>query len=171
MKSKNSYSGINPIIVRYVRYYAKCIKRLKCFAHESIEDVEQELFCMIWPTVEKYDEAKSSFPTFVCQLVKCRAINLIRKQSCKKRGGKEGVSYIDPDVLDGMIDERYHFSDEVADRIDADYVISTLPPEWQTLCKQLEVLSIPEAAEVNQMSRTTVYNTLDRVKRRTKKFF
>lgn len=171
MKPKNSYKGIDPIIVRYVKYYAKRIKHLKCFAHESIEDIEQELLCMIWPTLEKYDESRSSFPTFVCQLVKSRASNLISRQSCQKRGGKEGISYVDPDVLDNMIDEKYHFVNEVADRIDANYVISTLPPEWQTLCKQLEVLSIPEAAEVNKISRTTVYNTLDRVNRRTKKFF
>lgn len=175
MKPQNLYLGINPIIVRYVvryvRYYAKCIKRLKCFTHESIEDIEQELFCMIWPTVKKYDETKSSFPTFVSQLVKCRTINLIKKQSCKKRGGREGISYIDSEALDGIVDERYHFADEVADRIDANYVISILPEEWQTLCKQLEVLSIPEAAEINEIPKTTVYNTLDRIKRRAKKFF
>ena len=171
MKSQNSYKGIDPIIIRYVKYYAKCIKCLKCFAHESIEDIEQELLCMIWPTLDQYDESRSSFATFICQLVRSRALNLITKQSCQKRGGKEGISYVDPNVLDQMIDEKYHFSDEVADRIDANYVISTLPQEWQTLCKQLEVLSVPEAAEVNEISKTTVYNTLNRVKRRTKKFF
>lgn len=171
MKSKNSYSGTNPIVVRYVRYYAKCLKCLECFADDSIEDVEQELFLLIWPTVINYDENNSRFAFFVSQLVKCRAINLVYRRSCQKRGGKQGVSYIDHTVLDSIADEKYSFADEIAARIDLDEVISRLPKEWQVLCRQLEVLSVPEVAELNGLARTTIYDILRRIRKRTKKLF
>lgn len=171
MKSKNSYSGIDPIIVKYVRHYAKCIKNLKCFVHDSLEDIEQELFCMIWPAIEKYDESRSSFSTFVCQLTKCRAINLINKQICKKRGGRQGIFYVDPDDLHEVVDDKCRSITEITTRIDVNDVISTLPQEWQVLCRQLEFFSVPEIAEINGIPRTTVYNTLQRIRRHIKNFF
>ncbi|MDX5526273.1 MAG: sigma-70 family RNA polymerase sigma factor [Wolbachia endosymbiont of Andrena nigroaenea] len=171
MKSQNSYSGINPIVVKYVKYYVKYLKRLKCFADESIEDIEQELFLLVWSTIIQYDESKSCFVAFVKQLVKCRAINLVYRQSCEKRGGKQGILYIDHTILDNIADERCRFEDEIADRSDLDYIVSTLPQEWQVLCRQLEIFSVPEVAEIRGIARTTVYDILRRIRRHTKKSF
>lgn len=42
MKSKNSYSGIDPKVVGLVKFYAKS---LKYSTDQSIEDIEQDLFC------------------------------------------------------------------------------------------------------------------------------
>ncbi|WP_333023951.1 hypothetical protein [Wolbachia endosymbiont of Pentidionis agamae] len=45
MKSKNSYPGIDSKVVGLVKFFANYYKSLKCSTDQSIEDIEQDLFC------------------------------------------------------------------------------------------------------------------------------
>ncbi|WP_341823136.1 hypothetical protein [Wolbachia endosymbiont (group A) of Clivina fossor] len=45
---KNSYQGIDSTIVKHVRFQASRLKSKSCFINESLEDIEQELFCQVW---------------------------------------------------------------------------------------------------------------------------
>ena len=84
MKSKNSYLGIDSIVVKWIKYYSRSLNKNRYFINESLEDIEQELFCEVWPCLNQYDETRSSFSTFVAQLTKSRANNLLLKRKCIK---------------------------------------------------------------------------------------
>ncbi len=85
MKSKNSYLGVNPIIVQQIRFHAKRLKQHKCFVEYDLEDIEQELLCDIWSYLDQYDKNRGAFSTFITKLVQSRANNLLHKQLCIKR--------------------------------------------------------------------------------------
>ncbi|WP_065106761.1 sigma-70 RNA polymerase sigma factor region 4 domain-containing protein [Wolbachia endosymbiont of Nomada ferruginata] len=135
------------IVVQNIRYQAKRLKLFECFAHETHEDLEQELFCEI----DRYDESKGSFNTFVARLTERRANNLLEKQLCIKRNINNYVN----------IEKTEAFEDEVAKRTDVDYMISTLPRKMQKICEQLKYFNLYEVAKMNNISRTTL-NTMVR---------
>ncbi|WP_265042080.1 sigma-70 family RNA polymerase sigma factor [Wolbachia endosymbiont (group B) of Melanostoma mellinum] len=142
------------IIVKNVKYQAYRLKLAKCFIDENNEDLEQELFCEIWPCLDQYDEDKSSFNTFVARLTENKAINMLKKQQCAKRNIN---NYISIDVTD-------LFEGEITKRIDVDYMISVLPKEWQNICEQLKFFNLHEVAKMNNVSRTTLNNIIKKIR-------
>ncbi len=56
---KNSYQGIDSTIVKHVRFQASRLKSKSCFINESLEDIEQELFCQVWQYLNQHDEKRS----------------------------------------------------------------------------------------------------------------
>lgn len=152
MKSKNSYSGIDPKVANLVKFYANDLKSRKCSA-DYIEDIEQELFCEFFSCLDQYDETKGSLTTFANQVVKKRIYNLIRKQLRTTLN------------LENNIQPQSHcFEDEAILRIDITQIISKLPKEWQVLCEQLKHHNIAEVAHMNNMSRTTLYNIIQQMR-------
>ncbi|WP_425383680.1 sigma-70 family RNA polymerase sigma factor [Wolbachia endosymbiont (group A) of Microdon myrmicae] len=145
------YSGVDPIVVQNIQYQVKRLKFFECFAHETHEDLEQELFCEIWTYLDRYDESKGSFNTFVARLTERRANNLLEKQLCIKRNINNYIN----------IEKTEAFEDEVAKRTDVDYMISTLPRKMQKICEQLKYFNLYEVAKMNNISRTTL-NTMIR---------
>lgn len=63
-----------------------------------------------------------------------------------------------------MQQESYCFEDETILRIDVEQIISKLPKKWQVLCEQLKHHSIAEVADMNNMSRTTLYNIFKKMR-------
>ncbi|NUY39248.1 hypothetical protein GO684_00630 [Wolbachia endosymbiont of Litomosoides brasiliensis] len=60
--------------------------------------MKQKLFCSVWLSINRYEESRSSFTTFVSQVTKYRAINLINKRLCVKCGSGAGLLFIDSAV-------------------------------------------------------------------------
>lgn len=144
-------TGVDPIVVQNIRYQARRLKLFECFTHETHEDLEQELFCEIWTYLDRYDESKGSFNTFVARLTERRANNLLEKQLCIKHNINNYIN----------IEKTEAFEDEVAKRTDVDYMISTLPRKMQKICEQLKYFNLYEVAKMNNISRTTL-NTMVR---------
>jgi RNA polymerase sigma factor (sigma-70 family) len=142
------------IVIKNVKYQAYRLKLSRCFIDEAQKDLEQELFCEIWPYLDRYDKAKSSFNTFVAKLAENRANNLLQKQLCMKR---DISNYI-------IFDAAELIFDEVAKRIDIDHMISTLPKKWQDICEQLKFFGLSEVAKMNNMSRTTLNSIIRKIR-------
>ncbi|WP_353275764.1 RNA polymerase sigma factor [Wolbachia endosymbiont (group A) of Pipizella viduata] len=156
MQSRNSFSGIDPIIVKYIKYYASCLNHVGCFIHESLEDIELELFCEVWPDLNRYDETRSSFNTFVANLTKYRARDLLRSQLRAKH-------QIDFGIDDDIPDCKYLESDMMV-YIDVKNIISKLPKSHRDLCELLKVFTITEVSKITGIPKTTVYNILRQIR-------
>lgn len=158
---KNKYRGVDPVIIRNVRYQAKRLKLSKCFSHETREDLEQELFCEVWTYLNQYDQERGKFSTFVAKLTEHRANNLLQKQLCIKRSNHtDDLSNVE------QIMATESFEDKVAVRIDVDYMISTLPEKLQTICQQLKFFNLSEVAQMNNISRATLNRTIERIRKK-----
>ena len=102
MRSGNNYSGLEPEIVKQLKYHAWRLKQMKCFESQEIEDIEQDLLLEIWPALSKFDRSKSSLATFVDKLLSRRSNNLIHKHMCIKRGGKTQTLSLDKEDENGQ---------------------------------------------------------------------
>jgi len=153
MKSRNSYSGIDPKVVNLIKFYARQYRSLKCFADQDIEDIEQDLFCKFFSCLDQYDETRGSLSTFTNQVIKNHINNLIRNHSRTT-----------PNLKNCMQPESYCPEDEAIQRIDVEQIISTLSEEQQVWCEQLKYYTIAEVADMNDISRTTLYNTLKKIR-------
>ncbi|WP_353269658.1 sigma-70 family RNA polymerase sigma factor [Wolbachia endosymbiont (group A) of Myopa testacea] len=156
MRSRNSFSGIDSTVVKYIKYYAYCFKSTDCFIHYSLEDIELELFCEIWPCLSLYDKTRSSFNTFVANLTRSRARNFLRNQLCTKRQINFGIDDTIPDC-------KYLESDMIV-HIDVKNIISQLPQSHKKLCELLKICTITEAAKITGIPKTTVYNILRQIR-------
>jgi RNA polymerase sigma-70 factor (ECF subfamily) len=65
MASKNTYTGINPKVVKHLQCQSQRLKMDKVFANEDIEDVEQDLLLDCLPLLKKYDELAENYEAFV----------------------------------------------------------------------------------------------------------
>ncbi|WCR59252.1 MAG: hypothetical protein PG978_000688 [Wolbachia endosymbiont of Ctenocephalides felis wCfeF] len=158
MQSRNSFLGVDPVVVKYIRYYANYLNRTGYFTHGSLEDIELELFCEVWPYLNQYDETRSSFNTFVANLTKCRALNLLRNQLCAKRQ----VNFI----IDDDIPDCRCFESDMMVHIDVDNIISKLPKSHSDLCELLKVFTITEVSKITGIPKTTIYNILRQIRDR-----
>jgi len=155
MKVKNSYYGVDHIIVKNIKYQAYRLKLSKCFIYEAREDLEQELFCEVWLYLDKYDKSKGSFSAFVAKLTEHRANNLLNKQLCMKRNINNYIN----------IETEEFFAGDVEKHIDVDYMISTLPKKWHKICEQLKYFNLYEVAKINNISRTTLNNIISKIRK------
>lgn len=154
MGSKNSYTGINPKVVKNIQYYAKLLKRGKAFAYKDIEDIEQDLLLDCLPGLEGYNELEGHF---IKQYVKCRALNLKEKELCKKRT----INFVDETLYEES-DESLEYSSAV--RIDVNEAIAKLPRELRKICKLLaENHSICEISRRTGIPKSTLHDTLKKL--------
>lgn len=166
MRSRNNYSGLDPEIVKQLKYHAWRLKQMKCFESQEIEDIEQDLLLEIWPALSKFDRTKSSLATFVDKLLSRRSNNLIHKHMCIKRGGKTQTLSLDKEdengqtLMDYLADDHC-FEDEISIRIDVSKVIHQLPESLQTLCEQLKIFTITEVSHMSGRSRAAIYRDLE----------
>jgi RNA polymerase sigma factor (sigma-70 family) len=142
------------IVIKNVKYQAYKLKLSKCFIDEDQKDLEQELFCEVWPYLDRYNKDKSSFNTFVAKLTENSARNLLQKRLCAKRDISNYIS----------IDDAELFLDEVERHADIDYMISTLPQKWQDICEQLKFFGLSEVAMMNNISRTTLNSIIRKIR-------
>ncbi|WP_168464776.1 sigma-70 family RNA polymerase sigma factor [Wolbachia endosymbiont of Ctenocephalides felis wCfeT] len=156
MKSKNSFLGVNTTVIRWVKYYANRLNYNRYFINESLEDIEQELFCEVWPRLNQYDETRGSFGTFVAQLTRSCANNLLLKR-------KRTECFIEFDVDDDIPDHRC-FEHDTAARFDVDYIFATLLEPERSICELLKSFTATEVAKITGMPRTTIYNILKQIR-------
>lgn len=81
----NRYDGIDKRIVLKVRRTAKVLKRHEIFSSIDLEDLEQELMCEVFCSLDKFDERCGNLEHFVRRVLDCRGKNLIRSYGRKKR--------------------------------------------------------------------------------------
>uniref|UniRef100_UPI0033403CED sigma-70 family RNA polymerase sigma factor n=1 Tax=Wolbachia endosymbiont (group B) of Pilophorus perplexus TaxID=3066160 RepID=UPI0033403CED len=156
MHSKNSYTGINPKVVKHIRHYAKLLKKGKAFAYKDIEDVEQDLLLDCLPGLEGYNELEGHF---IKQYIKCRALNLKEKELCKKRT----INFVDETLYEES-DESLEYSSAV--RIDVNEAIAKLPRELRKVCKLLaEGHSICEISRKTGIPKSTLYDMINKLRK------
>lgn len=149
MASKNSYTGINPKVIENIRYYARYLKKNRAFAHEDIEDIEQDLLLECLPGLKSYDELEEQYGAFITQYIKCRALNLKEKQLRKKRI----IDFVDEtDYVLEEDDENFEYNSAV--RIDVNEAIEKLPPKVREICELLKKYKVSEISKKNWNTRT-----------------
>ncbi|WCR54378.1 MAG: hypothetical protein PG981_001400 [Wolbachia endosymbiont of Ctenocephalides orientis wCori] len=155
---KNSYLGVNPIIVKYVKHYANYLKSINYFTHESLEDIEQELLCEIWPRLDQYNKKKSSYSTFVAKVTQSCARNLSRNHSYSRHR----VTF----CIDDDLPDCKYLESEMISRVDVNEIISRLTKSYRNIFELLKIFNISEVSKITGVPKTTIYNIIKHVRNR-----
>jgi RNA polymerase sigma factor (sigma-70 family) len=133
----------DPVTMRLVRHAARQV-RAHSRARLERQDVEQELALHILSRVEKFDPAVSLWSTFVYEVVRNKAFQIIRDHKRKKRAARPTCSLDDlaPDCDGRMVPlvetiaspsvQRHHDL-----RMDVSAILSTLPKDLREICERL----------------------------------
>lgn len=160
MRSHNNYLGIEPEIIKQLKYHAWRLKQLKCFELHDIEDIEQDLLIEIYSSISKFDKAKSSLNTFINNVIKRRSNNLISKELCIKRNGKT-ISLDQEDNNGQSIIDYLTDNHSFEDSVDINRIINQLPQSLKKLCEQLKLFTITEVSQMSNRSRASIYRDLE----------
>lgn len=156
MISKNSYTGINPKIVKRIRHAAKRLKRCLASTHSEIEDVEQELLLDCLPGLQKYNEFEEQYDALITQYIKCRALNLKEKLLRKKRA----IDFVDETDLELVKEESESFEYDSAVRIDVREAIEKLSSKEKKICELLMKYEIGEVSDRTGIPQQTIYSMI-----------
>ncbi|WP_341820843.1 sigma-70 family RNA polymerase sigma factor [Wolbachia endosymbiont (group A) of Myopa testacea] len=153
MTSKNSYTGIDSRFVKTIRYYAKRLQKCKAFAHEDIEDTEQDLLLDCLPGLKNYNELEEKYDALIAQYIKCRALNLKEKRLRKKRA----IDFVDDELGE---EESENFEYDSAVHIDVNETIGKLSPKARKICKLLMKYEVSEISRKTGIPQQTIYSVI-----------
>lgn len=159
----NRYDRIDQRIVSNVKKYAQLLKRNNAFKSIDIDDIEQELFCEILPSLNKYDEQCGNLEHFVRMILKRRSINLLKKFRRKKR--YYCVSSSENIDRTPYPDESFaHQQNLLEQRADVKRLLSFLPLKYKVLSNLLSKHTSVEAAHILNVHRLAVLRNLNQIK-------
>ena len=175
-----------PEITQYAMAFIQCkAKQLvgKCGIREcDREDIEQELYLDLWQRLDKFDNEKATYNTFVQRVVKHKVADLLRER-CSDKGlvertalslskpihidqttGREVTlgDYITNEQYDEFARNRNRSREEEEDLVlDIQEILSKLPEYARRPCELLmEGRTIDETAQLVGMKRITFYRQI-----------
>ena len=146
----NSYRGIDERIVKYVQKYARILDR-KIF-DKSIDDLEQELMCYVYKSINKFDSNRGSFERFLIRILSCALKNIIKMN---KRHFIP-TSKIDIEFIPSV--------DNIGD-ISVEAKIADFPNRYRLIHTLLKQYTIVDIAKIMNVSRVTIHRDLKDIQR------
>lgn len=171
MKSRNSYAGLDPVVVGQIRFRARRLKRQPAMRHMEIEDIEQELVLDLYARKHAFNPNLAKWSTFVDRIMANKCVSLLEAEYTKKRGSGIGTVSLD-ELLEMPNGDQFEPVDEVASnitpidmRIDTARAIENLPDRLKHLACSLAHQSMTELSRNGAVGRSQHYVDLARLKR------
>lgn len=164
--SRNNYNGIDPYVVKQVRYHARSLIRHPNIYGMEIEDIEQEFMLDVFGRSHAYDREKSGWRTFVDRILHHKIADLIEEAKAQKRGGG-----IPPLSLDAIFESDEGGHDELPDPvghsvcgmhlvIDLKRLAQSLPQPLAELMFRLGEHNPSEISRMTGVPRATLYGSI-----------
>lgn len=181
-------TGLAPELIEIVRNKAKSLIARKYFTSDDFDDLQQELFIVLWQAMQAYRQERKEITNeraFAQHVLNNRAENLITNIKAKKRAADTSTislhDFIGEDdnyLLIDNIEENYTFDEDreidFTERIDFDLdlqtIINKLPGDLQEIYKLSQLMSFDEIAKLKNVSRTTIYAKKQLLKRKISNF-
>ncbi len=160
--SKDKYQTIN----RIIKHHSKRLRQFACFQETAKEDIEQQLWHDILPSLETYNSQRSGFGTFIYIVVKKSACDLTRQQLTLKRGhGSESVT-IDS-VEESELPRASHADEPLNQLLQIEFhqclnkLRDLLPAEAQQILALLPDYNVSDIAKLLHRSHPTISKQRD----------
>ena len=181
MEWKNHYEGLHPAAVSSVGYHAKRLARCNTVPGMDIGDYEQHLALQLLRRSERYDDRRSSFPTFADRVVRSQSASLASTTEARSHE-RESLSLDDilpssTDDGDGTLHDLISVDEttssmhdkspnDLADlRVDLARFFESLPPALRR-CLGWLVAGGVEAAIRDGLHRSSFYEARGRLRAR-----
>ena len=175
MVSANSYTGLDPRVIKSLRYHARRLSGR--IPHMDLADLEQCFALHVLSRLHSYDDRRADLGTFTDRILTNLARNLATAAYAEKRTADRTACSIEeadpcgPSV--GLpLDSGAHASDweeQIHLRRDVERVVLELPPQLQEICSRLSCGSVTDASRRSGLSRPSIYGRIERVRRAFKR--
>ncbi|MDD5699461.1 MAG: sigma factor [Victivallaceae bacterium] len=165
--NKNSYTGINPAVVRIAKSAARRVIGKYGLIESDLPDLEQELVTAGLKVIERFDPEKSRENTFIARVVESKIIDLINQRQAECRDWRKCRDSLNqtvtlPDI--GVIEKIEMLEcEQNCDPLlilDVTLILERLPPDLLELCQVLKYCDRNEALEGYPVSRSTFFRRL-----------
>ena len=181
-------TGLTPELIEIVRNKAKSLIARKYFTSDDFDDLQQELFIVLWQAMQAYRQERKEITNeraFAQHVLNNRARDLIDKVKAQRRKADTSTISLhdttDDDnnyFLIDSIEEHYTFSEDreidFTERINFDLdlqtIINKLPQDLQELYALLQIMNISDIAKLKNVSRTTIHSKINQIKRKISNF-
>lgn len=171
MVSANSYTGLDPRVIRSLRYHARRLSGR--IPHMDLADLEQYLALHMLSRLGSYDDRRADLGTFTDRILTNLARNLVTAAYAKKRTADRTASSIEDMDLCGRstglpLAPRAHdfdWEEQIHLRRDVGRIVSELPPQLQEICSWLSCGSVTDASRRSGLSRPSIYGRIERLRR------
>lgn len=167
----NSYTGLDPRVIKSLRYHAR--RLCGRIPHMDLADLEQCFALHLLSRLNAYDGRRADLGTFTDRILTNLARNLVTAAYAEKRTADRTACSIEdvnpwgpsvglplgPGTHDSDWEEQIHL------RRDVERVVSELPPQLQEICSWLSCGSVTDASRRSGLSRPSIYGRIERVRR------
>jgi RNA polymerase sigma-70 factor (ECF subfamily) len=164
--------GIDGFAARVIQFKAKQMIGKVGFTESDREDIEQDLALDVLHRMRKFDPTRAQRHTFVVRVVEHRIATIIEHRQAGIRDYRRCCGGFDEALIDedeyllrmGRISRpRAELRDLTLDVTD---VVSQLPPKLRDLCERLKKKTVSEVAREMGIPRSTLYESIRRLRRR-----
>ncbi|NRA38505.1 MAG: sigma-70 family RNA polymerase sigma factor [Planctomycetes bacterium] len=162
-----------------VSFYARSLIGSYGITEDDIEDIQQDIFCIVWPSLENFDGKKSCQHTYITCLVERAQTSIIRKRTAQKRTlvHMQSLSEFDIASNDDSDTDFEHTQgcliDEDAEKVygrvdltnDLKDIMQALSPLERRICLKLKTQAIHVTAQELSLTRHTLNQHLESIKK------
>jgi RNA polymerase sigma factor (sigma-70 family) len=152
---------VYPLVRRAANVRASAAFRALGAAGLDREDLVQEITLAVWLNLERFDPLRASLPTFVERVSATKVASILRRGNAQKRA-KTGFDTPDVSPL------RMGFTVEL--RVDVRRALGMLNRVDQKIALLRLHFKPTEIARILSCSRTSVYRSLERIRRALERF-
>ena len=171
MVSANSYTGLDPRVIKSLRYHARRLSGR--IPDMDLADLEQCFAVHVLSRLSSYDDRRADLATFTDRILTNLARNLVTAAYAEKRTADrtacsiEDVGPCGPSVGFplGPRAQDLDWEEQIHLRRDVERVVSELPLQLQEICSWLSCGSVTDASRRSGLSRPSIYGRIERVRR------
>jgi RNA polymerase sigma-70 factor, ECF subfamily len=180
MELRNRYDGLDPAVIRPVRFHARRLAAAGGIPGAELEDLEQELMLDLLRRLSRFDGRRSSLATFAERVTRNRAATLVESAGAAKRQASgaavplHGHAHRSPDeppLADVLASEDAlwpetlaAFEERAGLRHDLGRLFRELSDDLRDACLRLREDSVAEAIALPGRTRGSVYHALARLR-------
>jgi hypothetical protein len=171
MEQSNCYDGVHPRAIQFIRYHARRLARLCAVPGMDIADYEQELAADLLKRSDRFDPARSSYPTFADRLIRKRVASLLESGS-RIRCAATGDHVDDAAVNSALETEGFWPTSHLPDhertclRLDLERFIEQLPIRLRCCCTWLTASNRRAAASGMDLHCSSLYEAAAELRQR-----
>lgn len=171
MVSANSYTGLDPRVIKSLRYHARRLSGR--ISHMDLVDLEQCFAVHVLSRLNSYDGRRADLGTFIDRILTNFARNLVSAAYAEKRTADRtacSIEDVDPcgpsvGLPPGPGAHNSDWEEQIHLRRDVERIVSELPPQLQEICSLLSCGTVSDASHRSGLSRASIYGRIERVRR------
>ncbi|MDD5728837.1 MAG: sigma factor [Victivallales bacterium] len=167
--TKNSYTGISPVVVRIARSAARRVIGKYGLTESDLPDLEQELVTAGLKVIERFDPEKGKESTFIARVIESKVLDLIIRRQAECRDWRkcrdslnQTVTLSEIGVIEKIETLECEQNCDPLLILDIILILERLPPDLREICEIMKYYG--RNGPLNNIPQIMFFRKLQRLK-------